>query len=239
MQTFRDLVYMVLDEIKLQSDDSTFTEDHVIFTLIKYRALLLKQRYSDIKKIVPESNYQEICLNLERTSSIPGKPIGKDVYLKSVERVPFLMSFGLKRAYTDSYYKGEVTYISKDRMRYVGFNKYLSNIVYCSIGPDDYLYFKFSNEEFLDVTKIHLYGIFQDCARASELQCDKECELLDRPFPLEDSLISPLVELSLKELLGAAYRPKDDINDAKDDLSDLVSFIRRNAKSNLQKAIEQ
>ena len=64
--TVKEITYMVLDELKVQSDDSHFTEEHVIFLLSKFRALLLKQRYgTDIKKSVPESNYQTICLDLE------------------------------------------------------------------------------------------------------------------------------------------------------------------------------
>ena len=65
MSTYKHLVYLVLDELKLMSDDSFFTEDHVIFLLNKYRAFLLKQRYSDIRKEIPTSNYQTLCLELE------------------------------------------------------------------------------------------------------------------------------------------------------------------------------
>lgn len=222
MQTFRELVYMVMDELKLYSDDSNFTEDHIIMLLVKYRAFLLKQKYSDIRKTIPESNYQDICLELMEVPAIAGIPCEGGVFLKSKEKIPFLMTIGLKRVYTDSYYKGEITYITKDRMRYTGYNKYLANIVYCSVGPDDYLYFKFSNEEFLETENVHLYGIFQDCARASELQCDKDCELIDRVFPLEDTLVPTTIELTLKELLGAAYRPEDKQNDASDDLSEVA-----------------
>ena len=57
MSTYRQLTYLVLDEIKGFSDDFTYTEDHIIFLLDKYRAFILKQRYSDIKKQIPESNY--------------------------------------------------------------------------------------------------------------------------------------------------------------------------------------
>ena len=42
MSTYRELVYLVLDELKLVSDDSTFTEDHVVFLLNRYRTFLLK-----------------------------------------------------------------------------------------------------------------------------------------------------------------------------------------------------
>ena len=48
MQTFRELVYMVMDELKLYSDDSNFTEDHIIMLLVKYRAFLLKQQYQKV-----------------------------------------------------------------------------------------------------------------------------------------------------------------------------------------------
>lgn len=50
MATYREIVYMVLDELKINSDDKYFEEEHVMFLMDKYRAFLLKQRYSDIKK---------------------------------------------------------------------------------------------------------------------------------------------------------------------------------------------
>lgn len=40
--TYREIVYMILDEIKSVSDDAFFTEDHVIFLAGKIRTFLLK-----------------------------------------------------------------------------------------------------------------------------------------------------------------------------------------------------
>ena len=133
---------MALDELKLSSDDAQFTEDHVMFLLSKYRAFLLKQRYSDIKKQIPESNYQTICLDLIQVPAISGDACEGGTYLRSKEKIPFLMKIGIPRVYPLEYYQGEITYVSRDRMRYVGYNKFLQNIIYCSIGPDNYLYFK-------------------------------------------------------------------------------------------------
>ena len=56
MSTYRELVYLVLDELKGTSDDFTYTEEHIMFLLSNYRAFLLKQKYNDIKKQIPESN---------------------------------------------------------------------------------------------------------------------------------------------------------------------------------------
>ena len=216
---------MALDELKLSSDDAQFTEDHVMFLLDKYRTFLLKQRYSDIKKQIPESNYQTICLDLIQVPAISGDACEGGTYLRSKEKIPFLMKIGIPRVYPLDYYQGEITYVSRDRMRYVGYNKFLQNIIYCSIGPDNYLYFKSFNPQYLYLEKVKFTGIFQDPMQASDLQCPESngettCDLLDRIFPIEDALVPPLIELVVKELLGAEYIKKDEDNNAKDDLPD-------------------
>ena len=225
MSTFREIIYMILDEMKISTDDSYFTEDHIMYLINKYRVLILKQRYSDIKKQIPESNYQTICLDLIEVPAISGEPCEGGSYLRSKEKVPFLMQIGVPKIYPIDYYQGEITYVSRERMRYIGYNKYLQNIIYCSLGPDNYLYFKSNNPQYLYLEKVKLTGIFEDSINASQLQCsnDKECDILDRTFPLEYSLIPIVIELVVKELLAANYRPKDDINDAKDELSEVAT----------------
>lgn len=224
MSTFRELVYMVLDEVKLASDDAYFTEDHVIYLISKYRAFILKQRYSDIKKVIPESNYQTICLDLEEVESIAGECCCELPYLRSKDKIPFLMKLGITKVYPIDYYKGEITYISRDRMKYVCNNKYLKNIIYTSIGPDNYLYFKSCNPQFLYLQRVKVTGIFENPEKVSELECsnDKKCDLLDREFPLEEGLIPPVIELVVKELIGATYRPEDKQNNADDNLSEVT-----------------
>lgn len=243
MSTYREIVYSVLDEIKSTNDDSFFTEDHVIFLAGKYRTFLLKQRYSDVKKQIPESNYQAICLDLIEVPAVSGEPCEGGSYLRSKEKIPFLMKIGIPRVYPIDYYKGEITYVSRDRMKYVGHNKYLQNIIYCSLGPDNYLYFKSFNPQFLYLEKVRMTGIFEDTLAASELQCPDEsgnivCDVLDREFPIEAALVPPMIELVVKELLGAEYRPEDSNNDSSDDLSNLAAFIQRNTKSPIAKALE-
>lgn len=227
MSTYKELTYIVLDELKLYSDDASYTEEHVMFLLDKYRAFLLKQRYSDVKKQIPESNYQTICLDLIEVPAISGEPCEGGSYLRSKEKIPFLMKIGIPRVYPIDYYQGEITYVSRERMKYVGHNKYLQNIIYCSLGPDNYLYFKSINPQYLYLEKARMTGIFEDPQAASELQCPNEngdtvCDVLDRKFPIEDALIPPMIELVVKELLGAEYRPEDKTNDAKDELSEVA-----------------
>lgn len=239
MSTYKHLVYLVLDELKLMSDDSFFTEDHVIFLLNKYRAFLLKQRYSDIRKEIPTSNYQTLCLELEEHNGIEGLPC-EGTYMRSTKKIPETMSIGQPKVHSDDYFIGEITYVSRDRLRYVGHNKWLQNIVYAAKGPDDYLYLKSSNPQLYYLEEIKFTGIFSDAEAASKLECEQLgiCDILDKEFPIEDALIPTLTELVVKELSGAIYKPEDSENNAMDDLSNLANFIARNTKSDLQKQIE-
>lgn len=240
--TYKELVYLVLDELKLSTDDSYFNEEHVIFLLNKYRGLLLKQQYKDVKKEIPESNYQTLCLDLIQVPAIIGEPCEGGTYLRTREKIPFLMSIASPRIYTEDFYQGEITYVSRERMRYVGYNRWLPNIIYASLGSDNYLYLKSFNPQYLYLEKIRLTGIFEDPDKAVQCQCDKtkgaSCDILDRAFPLEEALVPQLVQLIVKELSGAIYKPKDPENNATDDLSQLATFLRNNLKSNLQKQIE-
>lgn len=214
MSTFKEIVYLALEELKLTSDDSYYTEDHILFLLNKYRAFLLKQRYSDIKKQMPESNYQTIGLTLASAT------VSSTTYLKSSTTIPYLMQIGNPRVYSTDYYKGDIALVSRDRMRYVGNNRFLQKIVYCSIHPDSYMYFISATSSVLTLTSANITAIFQDCIQAANQQ-DSTSDIMDKTFPIEEALISPLVELVMKEILGVKYIPKDDENNASDDMSNV------------------
>lgn len=241
MTTYAHLIYLVLDELKILSDDATYTEDHVMFLLNKYRGMLLKQQYKDIKKDIPESNFQTICLELEPHLFFEDDVCSNETYLRSKKKIPTVMSIIEPRIYTSDYYRGTMTYVSRDRMRYVGYNKWLQNITYCSLGPDNHLYFKSNNPQLLYLRNVSMTGVFENPEEASELECDSEdkpCNIKDRVFPIEEALVPQLVQLVVKELSGSVYRPNDSINNASDDLATMAQFIRNNMKSNMQKQID-
>lgn len=221
MSTYREIVYMINDELKLSSDDAYFTEDHIIYLTSKYRAFLLKQRYSDIKKFIPESNFSTICLDLIEVPAISGEVCEGGVYLRSKNKIPYMMGIKQPRVYPVDYYQGEITYVNRDRMKYVGYNKYLNNIIYCSLAPDNYLYFKSSNPQYLYLEKVRITALFENAEETFGLQCDengKICELLDAEFPLEASLVPILISLVVQELSKPREIDEDKTNDANDNL---------------------
>ena len=108
-------------------------------------------------------------------------------------------------------------------MRYVGYNKYLQNIIYCSLAPDNHLYFKSSNPQHLYLKKVQVTGIFEDIQNASQLECNNDnsqCQdILDKTFPLEEGLVHPLIEIIVKQLGPSVDLPQDQENNAQDDLA--------------------
>lgn len=238
MSTFREVIYMCSDQLKLSSDDAFFTNDHILYLIKKYRGLLLDQRYKDIRKEIPLSNYQTICLDLEKDNSL--SYCGRDTLLKSAEVIPNLLTVGNVQVYPVDYYNSEITYVSKERMKYVGHNKWLQNIIYCSLAPNNYLYLKSSNPQFKYLKKIKMTGIFEDIEEVEKLKCENDttCDILDSRFPLEEALIPQLIEVVVKFMTSGLYKPEDTENNASDDMANMMSFIRQNMKSNLQKQLE-
>lgn len=244
MKTYREIVYYCLDAIKSNSGDSDITEEHVIFLADQYRLFLLEQKKKkEGADSLSSSNQQTICLSLNPVSSIPDLQYCADLYLKSDEVVPDLLDSENVSIYTYSYFNIMVSLVSKDRFKYVGSNKYMKNIIYGTIGDDHHLYLKSNNPQFKYIREAKLTGIFEDSQKAAKLTCSTDasvntCNILDQEFPLEADLVSQMLELIVKELLGVSYRPVDSYNNSQDDLSDLVAFLRKNMKSNFQKQIE-
>lgn len=223
----KEIVYMVLDMLKESSDDAFYTEDHVLFLLKKYRSFLIKKEQDKEKSttdIASEFEYQEICLDLEKVAAIDGEPCTGGYYLRSVQKIPKILEDTLPRVYPIDYYQGtNISYIPRDRMRYVGSNKYLRNIIYVSLGPNLHLYLTSNNPQFLYLKKLRMSAIFEDFDDAADLLCDPDgedasCDVLDAVFPIRDYLVPTLIELVVKELSGSKYQPEDLRNNAKDDI---------------------
>lgn len=228
----KEAVYMVLDLLKGISDDYIYTEDHVIFLLKKYRSFLIKKEQEKEKEtsdVASEFEYQQICLDLEKVPAIDGDPCTGGYYLRTTKPIPKILEGNQPRVYPIDFYQGiNVSYISRDRMRYVGTNRFLQNIIWVSLGPDLHLYLKSNNPQFLYLKQLRMSAIFEDFDNASDYLCDDDgestaCDVLEASFPIREYLVPTLIELVVKELSGSAYRPADEKNNANDDTPNLVN----------------
>lgn len=223
----KEITYMILDLLKATSDDSFFTEDHIIFLIKKYRSFLIRKEMEKQRTTgeLSEFEFQQICLDLEKVPAIDGQPCTGGYYLRTVSKIPKLLEGIQPRVYPFDFYQGiHISFVPRDKMRYIGTNKFLRNILYVSIGPDNHLYLNSSNPQFFYLKKLRMSAVFEDFDEASELLCDndeesKACDVLEEEFPMRQSLVPTLVELVIKELTEAVYKPIDERNNAGDDLS--------------------
>ena len=146
-----------------------------------------------------------------------------------------------------------ITVVDRNRFNYVGMGKYHRKAGYATIGIDNYLYIK-SEQDLTnfatDATlgKALVTAIFENPDKAyeqsscvyrdadnKEVHCptadeNGNCDPWEREFPIEDALQTQLINLVLRDILGAAYRPADKFNSADDELNDIATFIRQNMK---------
>ena len=233
-----EIVYYCLDAIKAFSDDSYVNEDHIVFLLSKYRGSLLQQ-YHNIKKLIPDSNYQTICLTLTSTDSIP---CTNGAILKSNEEVPSLMPIGNPSIYLFNGFESEnIVFIPFTRLKAVGWNKWKKNFIYVAVGPDKHLYLSSSNPQAQYLETLRLKGLFEDFEKAFELECDedgKPCDEMERDFPLEVALVPDLIARVVKDALGMAWKTSDSNNNANDDLADIATYVRQNMKKSYGDLVE-
>lgn len=227
MATFGEIVYSVLDILKEHTDDAYYTEEHVIFLASKMRALLLERKYKNTRNSsfqeMSDENRQQICLDLEAADLLPAGCEGP--WLKSVEKIPDTINAAMPTVSAGSdMMHTMVTYIAPERMPYVGYNKWLKNIIYVAKSKDGYLYLHSSNPQFMFLENIQMSAIFSDPEKAAKLACEGndegKCDILSANFPLEAALVPSCIEMVVQELLGSRYAPEDKTNDAKDGLGD-------------------
>ena len=233
MQTYGELVHFVIDTLKIISNDSIVQEEHILWLLDKYRSMLLKQRYSDVRRDIPESNFQTICLDLIEVDAIKGMPCEGRDYMRSVRQVPVPLAIIDPKVTSVDFFQGNFQYVNNDRFKYVGYNKFLKNQIYATIAPDKFLYLRSNNSQLYYLRRVRMTGVFEDSINTSGLLCDdtgKTCDIMDATFPLEEGLVPTLIEMTVKEIAGTLYQPADSANNAADDLSKIADYISRNLK---------
>lgn len=219
---YNELVYMVLDRLKLSTDDTYYTHDHILFMLNTYRTFLLKQRYTDLKKIVPDSNYQTVCVPVALDKTYLGC---NGVFLRTTKQVPYTMAIGNTRVYTKDIYIGDIAFVSIDRFKYVGLQSYLKDMIYCARNPNGFYYLKSFNPQMNYLKYIKITGIFEDTSLPYSSLCDPDlpnnCDYLEQEFPIESALVNPLIDLVVQSLSPSLALPEDTDNNAKDDIKNI------------------
>ena len=215
------MIYMVRDLLKLSSDDSYITSQHILFMLEKFRAYVLKSKYEDDEASVPDTNKSEITVELELVSDnlgYSGIPL-----LRSKEPLPSDMIFDYITVRTNKLTGNpNIVNVPFSRFPYVGNNKYLKNIIYWTIDDGDYILVKSCNPLFEYLREFKIEGVFESPMKVAERECSckgLEVNYDDVDFCLEDDLVQLVVQYVMNTFQNSIYKPQDEDNNTNDDLA--------------------
>ena len=213
-KTYREIIYIIQDEMRILSDDSIFETDHFVFLANKYRALLFNQKYKGKKIEIPFAWYQR--LNVAFTTKITGT----NVY-KSTKKIPQILDITDLWKYTFVSEGGMITnsmnFINPFKFKFTGFNKWIASQKYVTIDLDNYMYIKKSA---VTTSQILYYDtILDNPIDADRFNDTNTLDVLDLEFPCEESLIQPIIDLCLKEIGIINNITRDTTNNASDDAS--------------------
>lgn len=218
--TYREAIYMIFDMLKVASDDSYWEEEHIIFILNKYRSILLSQKYKGIKVDIPISFYQQIPISLIKSSV-------NDMYT-STEKIPNIVNLNgiiLENFISDELNptKFNFNFTTIQRLKFIGFNKWLKNELYFALDYDNYLYVKSGNNSIPVPNKIIGNFILDNPLDILKFLPENEIpeDPIDYIFPVEGSLVQTIIEMSVKELSQSIYLPEDKKNNSTDSLSEI------------------
>lgn len=224
MNTYSEMIYMVRDLLKISSDDSYITSQHILFLLEKFRAYVLKSKYEEEdEESIPDTNKSEITVQLELTSENPG--YSGIPLLRSTEPIPSDTIFDYITVRTNKLTGNpNIVYVPFERFTYTGNNKYLKNIIYWTIDEDNYILVKSCNPRFEYIREFKIEGVFESPLKIAEKDCackGLEINYDDVDFCLEDSLTQLVVDYVVRTFQNSIYKPQDELNNTNDDLAGL------------------
>lgn len=242
MKTYRDMIFIVLDELKIMSDDSVWEYEHIVALLNKYRAMLIKQRYLDKKVPMPSAFYQTLKIGFD-INFYRGK-----IY-KSIKRLPAITGNSMLNLHTFLYredgFKININLINSQQFKVISYNRWPTKEVCATLSQDGYMYVYSPAGATLQTTNLGTVdgeiiigeeeaapALVSDILKNELLQYDTILDnpldmvefndltidsFLDVEFPCDESLSQVIVSLCLDELSKAMMIPKDEVNNANDD----------------------
>lgn len=219
--TKQEIIYDIRERLNLHSDDLTITNEYLSYTIDKYRAVFLKNKYSKLSRKIPNVNKQRIELTM--TPLQVGSYVGS--VLKSSESIPSLLNSevldNLVMLSNGSLEAFPMNYVSMERFNYSAIeDPFTRNYIFGTIKEDNKLYLKSWDNTISLMENAYLWGTFRTPEDAWLLSPDYSAALdfnIDEEYPLEDELVADIIRTLVKDLLIQYDVPTDDKNNANDD----------------------
>jgi len=218
----REVISRVRNSLKEHSADSVFFNKHIYSILRSHTAFLLKRESEKLKNnIYLSSNiWTPICVEMEPVSAIQcscvSLPIDCTIY-RSKQKLPIMLEVGYS-----FFYKSIATIDNSEFFTLVSPNgfKQRTSTKYAKYSKDSlafledgYLYTPDKEYSFLRILGwFENVNGFKDCnSTSTPTSSTAGCSLMDTEFKCPEHLISPVIQMTLEELLRTKQLPYDNI----------------------------
>lgn len=240
MATFREIVNMVLDRGKLMNDDAYVEPEHVLFIISRLRAYIITSKYKQAKAQVSPTNFQTLTLEIEPTDHGCGCDNGEMYMSKSVKTIPSMLLINNYEGVAtvspvDTFgYSTQFSMVSAIRFATAGYSKWQRLTSYAAIGPDRHLYLKSADSGIQDMEAVQVTAVFEDAEKTAQMQADAmqdgcnedaPCDVMDMQFPLEEGLVTLLIDYAAQAVFDMASKPRDEKNSADDELGNITNYL--------------
>jgi hypothetical protein len=219
--TLNEIIYRIKENLKVNSDDLSFDYPNELLANMVHtrRALLLKQRYSDARKKLPNDMYQLICIDLSLVDNLTevcnGNIVKSDVALPDLLDIAGEYKIYLKKQ--ENLFPLNLNYVQLDRLPYTGNNPLLKNQIYVAIDPGNYLYLRGDNQFYKLIDELQIWAVLENPDEAYDHLCPGQsspCDPYEEKYPLPTDLIDQVIITITKELLATTNLDEDNINNA-------------------------
>lgn len=219
--TKNEMIYTVLEKLKIHSDDSNFSEELISSLIDSKRATLMKQQYSKNSWQIPMEVKQTLCLDLELVDRVDGYCTAGKILMTDLS-LPIPIKIKGKEGpllvRNKDMMEIPINVVSIERLPYLFNNKYTQHLIYCAKTDSGKLVLISKDDKHRFLKHIKVTDIFEDPEKARQLQCDMDFALDDweYEYPVEVPMIDTIIGLIVQDLVKSIQIPSDKINDAAD-----------------------
>jgi hypothetical protein len=207
--TLREIIYDLREQYKLMSDDSWPTDQWFAFIINNARGAVMQQRYSDPRNIVPYNEYQAVTLTVG-TDAVTTNALPAIIKTTGNASSPVKIS-------TSGPLQVPINVVSLDRLPYVGFNPFTTDMIYCALSTDGRVVFNSQNEMYKLIDGVSVRALFEDPEAAYYAEHPSLNDFYDTEYPISNGILLDVRKIVDQKLTNLLNTTKDTLNDGTDE----------------------
>lgn len=241
-KTLRKMIYSIKEDFNQYSDDNFFSDEHLMYLIDTLREDYIDRTYSNPAKVLPESLYVKLCMELEEYPNSCSEDVN---ILRTKLPLPNYFMFP-GRSYLKHFSLGSVMlkYVNRieiERVPYFKASRFSSSQLYYSIDGDGRLLIISSDRTLLNesVSVNMIPRSFEEtlkfrCGPCQENEENDCLDIMDIPYPI-DGTIHTVILNTLKQQIYTKFNiVEDKVNDG-DNTQQTPHYPTKNYRRNVDR----